>query len=336
MPTVATGAPPRSWVWLGLLVLYVVWGSTYLGIAIAIETIPPFTMAAIRFLAAGVIILGIVALRRPADLRRPTIGQVRDSVVVGVLLAAVGNGFVTLGEQTVPSGIAALFIALTPVWFAVLGRIGFGDRLPRVVVFGVIIGFAGVALLAWPAGGPTGALEPVGLLLVLAAPIGWSSGSLFGARRANQPRPALLATGIQMVGGGVALTIMAVLTGEPGRFELAAVSEGSLLALAYLTLVGSLIGYSTYAWLLTAAPVSIVATYAYVNPVVAVVLGALILGEPIEPRTLVAGAIIVAAVAIIVTARGRMSGPRAEAERTDDARTEVATTVVTAPGPTTS
>ena len=324
MPTASLSRSGRSRVWLGLLVLYVVWGSTYLGIAIAIETIPPFSMAAIRFITAGLIILAIVAVRRPAELQRPTIGQVRDSVVVGVLLAAVGNGFVTLGEQTVPSGIAALFIALTPVWFAVLGRIGFGDRLPRIVILGVVIGFLGVALLAWPVGGPTGALEPIGLLLVLAAPIGWSGGSLFGARRANQPRPPLFATGIQMVGGGIALSLMAVLTGEPGRFDPAAVSQDSFLALVYLTLIGSLIGYSTYAWLLTAAPVSLVATYAYVNPVVAVVLGALILREPIEPRTLVAGTVIVVAVAMIVTARGRMRAPRAEPEaRLDTAASPV-------------
>jgi drug/metabolite transporter (DMT)-like permease len=291
---------------LGLLVLYFVWGSTYLGIAVAIETIPPFTMAAIRFLIAGFIVVAAVAIRRPDGLRRPSVSEIRDSVVVGILLAAVGNGFVTLGEQTVPSGIAALFIALVPVWFAVLGRIIFGDRLPRLATFGIVIGFAGVALLAWPVGGPSGALEPMGLLLVLLAPIGWSSGSLFAARRAHQPHPALLATGVQMIGGGAALALMSVLTGEAARFDPSTVSGSSLAALVYLTLIGSLVGYSTYAWLLSAAPVSVVSTYAYVNPVVAVVLGALVLQEPITPRTVIAGAVILVAVALILTARGRL------------------------------
>ncbi|HEY7524342.1 MAG TPA: EamA family transporter [Candidatus Limnocylindrales bacterium] len=291
----------------GLLILYVVWGSTYLGIAIAIDTIPPMTMAAIRFLVAGSVLVALVAIRRPAELRRPTLAEIRDSVVIGILLAAVGNGFVTLGEQTVPSGIAALFIALVPVWLAVLGRLVFRDRLPRLVVAGILIGFAGVGLLAWPGVGvASGGLEPVGLALVLVAPIGWSSGSLFAARRALQPRPALLATGIQMLGGGTILAILAIVTGEAGRFDPAAVSAESLAALVYLTTVGSLLGYSTYAWLLSVAPVSLIATYAYVNPVVAVALGALVLQEPVTPRTLVAGAIIVIAVALIVTARGRV------------------------------
>jgi drug/metabolite transporter (DMT)-like permease len=302
-----TAARQRLLVYLALAVLYLVWGSTYLGIAVAIETIPPFTMAALRFLAAGLALIAIVLVRRPAGLRMPTLREIRDSVIVGVLLAAIGNGFVTLGEQTVPSGIAALFIGLTPVWFAVLSRIVFGDRLPRLAEAGVVIGFAGVALLAWPLEGVSGALEPVGLALVLIAPIAWSSGSLFAARRARQPQPALLATGVQMVGGGVALATLALVTGEPGRFDPGAVSQGSLWALVYLTLIGSLVGYSTYAWLLAAAPVSTVSTYAYVNPVVAVILGALVLQEPITPRTIVAGAIIVGAVALIISARGRLS-----------------------------
>jgi drug/metabolite transporter (DMT)-like permease len=290
---------------VGLLILYVVWGSTYLGIAIAIDTIPPLTMAAFRFLVAGGLLVGLVAIRRPADLRRPTPGEIRDSVIIGILLAAVGNGFVTLSEQTVPSGIAALLIALVPVWLAVLGRLVFRDRLPRLVVAGIVIGFAGVALLAWPVGAG-GGLEPVGLALVLLAPIGWSSGSLFAARRAHQPQPALLATGIQMLGGGIVLAVLALATGEVTRFEPGAVSTESLGALIYLTTIGSLLGYSTYAWLLSVAPVSLIATYAYVNPVVAVVLGAAVLHEPISPRTLVAGAVIVLAVALIITARGRV------------------------------
>jgi drug/metabolite transporter (DMT)-like permease len=312
--------PARVLIYLGLLVLYLVWGSTYLGIAVAIETIPPFTMAAARFLLAGLVLVAIVVLRRPADLRRPTLAEIRDSVIVGILLAAVGNGFVTLGEQTLPSGIAALLIALVPVWLAILGRLVLGDRLPRLVVAGIVIGFGGVAILAWPAAGSSASLEPVGLLLVLLAPIGWSSGSLFAARRARQPQPALLATGIQMIGGGVVLALMGVVTGEAGRVDVAAVSTESFVAFVYLTLIGSLVGYSTYAWLLSVAPVSLIATYAYVNPVVAVILGALVLQEPISAQTLVAGAIIVLAVALIITARGRLTraGPPPATDATAD------------------
>jgi drug/metabolite transporter (DMT)-like permease len=307
--------PRRILIYAGLLVLYVVWGSTYLGIAIAIDSIPPFTMAATRFLVAGLLLVALVAISRPAELRRPSRREVRDSVVVGILLAGVGNGFVTLGQQTVPSGVAALMIALMPVWLAILARIVFGDRLPRIVVAGIVIGFSGVAILAWPAGGPSGSLEPLGLLLVLLAPIGWSTGSLFAARRARQPRPALLATGIQMLGGGAALGLMGLATGETARFDPGAVTPESLAAVAYLTLIGSLLAYSTYAWLLSVAPVSMIATYAYVNPVVAVILGAIILHEPVTPRTLVAGAIIVVAVALIITARGRMMRAGGSRER---------------------
>jgi drug/metabolite transporter (DMT)-like permease len=308
----------RLLVWLGLLVLYVVWGSTYLGIAVAIETIPPFTMAATRFIVAGLVLVGLVVIRQPSGLRRPTLAEIRDSVIVGVLLAAVGNGFVTLAEQTVPSGIAALFIAMMPVWVAILGRVLFADRLPRIAVGGILLGFAGVALLASPLD-EAGAVEPVGLLLVVLAPIGWSIGSLFAAKRAVQPDPPLLATGVQMLGGGVALALLGLASGEAGRIDVTAISAESVAALAYLTVIGSLLAYSTYAWLLSVAPVSMIATYAYVNPVVAVLLGAFVLREPVTPRTILAGAIIIAAVALIITARGRMTRARAQVAEPDRA-----------------
>jgi drug/metabolite transporter (DMT)-like permease len=311
-------APSQLLVWAALITIYIVWGSTYLGIAVAIETIPPFLMVAARFILAGLLLVGAVALFGNG-VRRPTLREIRDSAIVGVLLVAGGNGFVTLGQQTIPSGIAALMVALMPVWMAVLGRVVFGDRLPRLVTAGVVIGFVGVAILAWPSE-ISSPLEPIGLLALIIAPIAWASGSLFAARRASLPRSTLLTSGLQMIAGGLFVGVFSVASGELARFEPAAVSAESIVAFLFLTFVGSLLGYSTYAWLLSSAPVSLVSTYAYVNPVVAVVLGALVLGETITPQHLVAGAVIVLAVAIIITARSRMSAPRAaEAEPTPGA-----------------
>lgn len=305
MPAIGSFPRDRLSVWAGLLVLYLVWGSTYLAIAVAIETIPPFTMGSMRYLLAGLLLLSFVALRYRSTLQMPSLVELRDSLIVGALLAAVGNGFVSFAEQTIPSGITALFIALMPAWMAILSWLAFRERLPLVVVIGIVVGLVGVAILAWPVGGPTGSLDPLGLAAVLLSPVGWAIGSLFAARRARLPRPALLATAMQLILGGLTLGLFAVLTGEPARFDPAAVSERSLVAVAYLVTFGSLLAYSAYAWLLAHAPIPRIATYAYVNPVVAVILGAVVLSEPITPRTIVAGAVIVVAVALIVTARHR-------------------------------
>lgn len=305
------GQPLPPSVWLGLLTLYLVWGSTYLGIAIAIRSIPPFAMAAGRYLLAGSILVAVVALRR-RPLRQPTAGEWRDSLVVGALLAAGGNGLVSWGEQTVPTGIAALLVGLVPAWAAVIDRTGFGERLPRLVGIGIGVGFLGVAILAWPFGGVL-AFDPVGLGAVLVAPILWALGTVYAARRAHLPSDGFLASALQMLLGGLVLVAMAAASGEIGRLDPRAISSTSLLALGYLTIAGSLLGYSTFAWLLRHAPVSTVATYAYVNPVVAVALGVLVLGERLEPRTLLAGAVIVVGVAIIV--RGRRTSAAAPSEQ---------------------
>lgn len=291
--------PPS--VWFGLLTLYLVWGSTYLGIAIAIATIPPFAMAGIRFVLAGVVVLGIVALRR-RQRRRPSPVELRDSLVVGALLAAGGNGLVSWGEQTVPTGITALLVGLVPAWAALIDRLAFGERVPPLVALGIGIGFLGVAILAWPFGGAL-AFDPTGLAAVLLAPILWALGTVYAARRARLPTNGLLASGLQMLLGGFVLFALAWASGEATSFDPNVVTPSSLLALGYLTVAGSLVGYSTFAWLLRHAPVSTVATYAYVNPVVAVALGGLVLGERLEPRTLLAGAVIVVGVAIIVQGR---------------------------------
>jgi len=291
--------------WTAMATIYVVWGSTYLGIAIAVQTIPPFLSAAIRFALAGAVLFGWEVLRDRGDFRLPSPREWRDSAIVGTLLFGIGNGLVALGEQTVPSGIAAILIAAIPLWFAVLGRAYFGDPFPRLVLIGIATGLAGVVLLVWPFGDGASSFDPLGVAILLAAPLGWAHGSLFSARMARLPARPLMASGLQMLLGSVALLVEAGLTGEFGRFRVEAVSAESLWALAYLTVIGSLVAFNAYTWLLRNAPLSLIATYAYVNPVVAVALGGLILGEPITPRTLVAAAVIVGAVALIVTTRGR-------------------------------
>lgn len=294
-------------VWAGIIVLYLVWGSTYLGIKVAIETIPPFLMSGFRFVPAGLILATAVALRARATNHRPTAVEVRDSAIVGGCLLVGGMGLVSWSEQTVPSGVAALLIGLMPMWLALFARIGFGDRLPAMAVVGTAVGLAGVALLAWPAGGP-GQVDPAGLLVLLVSPMLWATGTLYAAKRAVLPAPALFATGLEMLIGGVFLLGIAFATGEATGFDVASVSPTSWLGLLYLIGIGSLVGYTTYAWLLTVAPLPRVATYAYVNPVIAMILGWIVLGEPLTPRTIAAAIIIVVGVVLIVTARGRAAG----------------------------
>lgn len=320
---VRSNAGPLA-IWAGMVVLYFVWGSTYIGIRLAVESIPPFLMAGVRFLIAGALLLAWewLAVRRiqrdptvaPADQpTRPTLRQWRDSAIVGGALLGGGMGLVALGERTVPAGIAAFLIAMLPVWVAVLGRLFFSERLPRAAIVGVVVGLVGVAVLVGPAGTAGGpSFDPFGLVVLLCSPIAWAAGSLYSSHRAVLPRRPLTATGLQMICGGAILMIAAVLTGELGGFDLAAVTGRSALGLLYLTTVGSLVGFTTYVWLLRVAPLAKVATYAYINPIVAVILAGLILGEPIEPRTALAGAIIVAGVALIVTARGRLQATPAD------------------------
>ena len=312
MPT-KPAAPARrgASLWVGMLVLYLVWGSTYLGIAVAVDTIPPFLMAAIRFSIAGGVLLLWSLARDRGDFVPPTRREWRDSFIVGGLLLGGGMGMVAYGELTIPSGITALLIALMPVWVAIFGRVFLGEGLPRVAILGIAVGFVGVAILVGPSAfGGAGALDPLGLAAVLLSPICWTLGSLFASHRAVLPPRPLLATSAQMLAGAAVLAVMAGLRGEFGAFRLDAVSAESLAALVYLTVIGSLLAFTTYGWLLRVAPLPLIATYAYVNPIVAVALGAIVLQEPIEPRTLLAGAIIVFAVALIVTTRSRMPSPK--------------------------
>ena len=297
-------------VWAAILILYLAWGSTYLGIRIAVGSIPPFVMAAVRFAIAGAVLLGGVYVLRRGDVARPSLREWRDSFIVGAFLLGGGMGAVAWGEQTVPSGITALMIAMMPVWIAVFGRLFLGERLPTTAMIGIAVGFGGVAILVGPSAfGGSGALEPFGLAAIIISPMSWAAGSLFASHRAILPSRPLVATGAQMLAGSVVLVVLGVLHGELTQLHLETIAPDSLVAFAYLTVIGSLLAFTTYGWLLRVAPLPLVATYAYVNPVVAVFLGAIILHEPIEPRTLVAGAVIVTAVALIVTTRGRLRTP---------------------------
>jgi drug/metabolite transporter (DMT)-like permease len=308
MPT-RRDRPSPVLIWAGLLTLYVVWGSTYLGIAVAIETIPPFLMAGSRFAVAGLVMLAAALLvgRSLGPITWPTRREWRDSAIVGALLMGGGMGMVALGEETVPSGIAALLIAMMPLWVAVLGRLFFRERLPRLAVAGIVIGLAGVGILVGPSANAAESFDPGGILALIVSPISWSSGSLYSAHRARLPNNPLVATGLQMLTGSVVLGVMAVLRGEHLAFRIEAVTVESLLGWTYLIFIGSLVAFTAYVWLLRVAPLPLIATYAYVNPVVAVALGAVVLGETVTQRTLVAGAVIVFAVALIITARSRMS-----------------------------
>jgi len=291
-------------IWGALIVLYLVWGSTYLGMKVAIETMPPLVMGAFRFIPAGVLLVLFVVIRERGRIRRPSLRETRDAAIVGGLLLVGGTGLVAWAEQTIPTGVAAVVIALVPMWLAVLGFVFYREPVRPLLAVGIAVGLVGVAILAWPAGGP-GSLEPTGLAAILVAPICWALGTLYAARRAVLPGPALLASGIEMAAAGLVFIVVAGLSGEWATFDPGAVSATSWAGIVYLIVLGSLVGYTTFAWLITVAPLSRVSTYAYVNPVVAVFLGWLVLAEPLTPRTIVASVVIIAAVALIVTARTR-------------------------------
>jgi drug/metabolite transporter (DMT)-like permease len=283
---------------------------------VAIETLPPLLMSAARFLIAGAILYAFAVRRGDTAGDRPTARHWAAAGVVGGALLLVGNGGVALSEERIDSGVAALLVATIPLWMAVLDRVLNGRRLAFTGVVGIAVGLGGVALLVGPTG--AGGIDVLGGTMALAAAFAWAWGSLF-ARDASLPARPLVGAGMQMLAGGVLLTIASVATGELGRVELGAVSAPSLVAVAYLIVVGSVIGYSAYVWLLKNAPTGLVSTYAYVNPVVAVALGALFLAEPVTPRMLLAGLAIVAAVVLIVTAqstpaRARRLRPAARGE----------------------
>jgi drug/metabolite transporter (DMT)-like permease len=296
---------PRALAVAGALaIVYVLWGSTYLGNALAIETLPPLLMASVRFLVAGAILYALSGLGR-GGAPRPTAQHWVAAVITGGPLFVLGNGGIVWGQQTVPSGIAALIVASVALWITILDRVFFGHRLGKAAVAGLVLGFGGVALLV-ESGGAAGA-DSVGTLVVVLGSIGWAAGSLL-SRGAVLPS-GLRGPAMQMLAGGVLLGVAGTAAGELGDVHLDAISFRSAAGFAYLVVFGSIVGFSAYAWLLRSTRTSLVATYAYVNPVVAVLLGWAFLGEDLSARTLVAGTIVVASVVLIVSARGPASAP---------------------------
>lgn len=281
--------------------LYVIWGSTYLAIRYAIETLPPLLMASVRFLVTGTLLYLWARTRGAA---RPTRAQWRSAAVVGGLLFVAGNGSVVVAEQWVASGLVALLVASVPLWMVVLDWL-WGARLRPSgrVVAGLLLGFAGVAYLAAGTGTEgSGAHAMAGSVLVVFGSLAWAGGSIYARHAAVPARPRLW-VGMQMLVGGVLLVPVAAAAGELGRFDPGGVSMGSVLALAYLVVFGSLVAFSAYIWLLGVSTPARVSTYAYVNPVVALLLGWALADEPLTFRSLVAAAIIVGSVVLITTER---------------------------------
>lgn len=292
-------------IWLAMVTVYIVWGSTYLAIRFAVETMPPFLMAAVRFLVAGAI---LYAWRRAAGDPAPRRLEWRSAAVVGFFLLVGGNGGVTWAEQHVASGIAALIVGSAPLWMVLLDAFWPGRRRPPgwQTALGVVIGFAGIALLIGPSSlnGDFDAAGMAGVGVLLLAALLWAVGSLY-SRTAALPASALLGTGMEMLAGGAGLLLLGTLTGEWSRLDLAGISTESLLGLGYLIVFGALIGFAAYTWLLRVAPTPLVSTYAYVNPLIAIFMGNLLAQEPLTPRILVAALVIISSVALINTARAR-------------------------------
>lgn len=287
--------------------VYVFWGSTYLAIKYAIETLPPFLMAGARFAFAGSILF--LWARLSKDYEKPRFEHWRTSFIVGTLLLLGGNGFVVFAQHYIPSSLAALLIATEPLWIVILSWVWLGHSRPNWrVMLGLLLGFVGVWLLISGRASNTEegaqANQLIGIAAVLFASISWATGSIYGLRGAT-PRSSILAAGMQMLAGSISLTVVGLIRGELSTFDPSAVSSNSLFGVAYLIVFGSLVGYTAYSWLLKNARPSMVATYAYVNPVIAVLLGWLIAGESMTAQMLVGAGIIVGSVVLITAQRSQ-------------------------------
>ena len=316
-------ALPLRWrIVIAFAAVYLIWGSTYLAIRFAIETIPPYLMGGVRFLIAGGLLYAVLRLRGAAA---PTRRQWRATAIAGGLLLFGGNGGVMVAEQFVPSSLAALIIAIVPLWVVLLNW-KWGDRVrPTLgVIAGVVLGVIGIGLIAAP-GTSADSVNPIGLLILIGASLSWSIGSLY-SRRADLPANALLSTAMEMLMGGGLMLVIGLLLGQGAQIRLENVTLLSVAALGYLVIFGSLLGFTAYVWLLTVTTPARVATYAFVNPVVAVFLGWLLAGEALSARTLIAAAIIIGAVVLITLNQGQPRAPQSaiSVERADSRLAESA------------
>jgi drug/metabolite transporter (DMT)-like permease len=293
-------------VWLALAAVYVVWGSTYLAIKFATESIPPLLSGGIRFITASLILGTVLLVRKGFAAYRITWREFGGAALVGLLLLTAGNGMVALAEQYISSGLAALLVASVPLWLIVL-RTVVRDRPHVLTMAGVLVGFVGVAGLSLGGGTSVGT---VGIVVILLASVSWSLGS-FLSPRIPMPKDPFMASTIEMVAGGAGLLLLGTSFGE--HLDIAAVTGRSWLAVAYLVVAGSLVAFTSYVWLLGNAPISLVSTYAYVNPVVAVLLGMVVVGEQVTHGMLLAGALIVVGVALVVSTERHSPAVEADA-----------------------
>lgn len=283
--------------------VYIIWGSTYLAIRYALESLPPLLMAGARHTLAGAVLYAVL---RATGAARPQRIHWRSAAIIGALLLLIGNGGVCWAEQTVPSGLAALLVTTVPIWMVLLNWLRRDGVRPGVMeIGGVVLGLLGVIILIgsekFAGGAPTNRL---GAIVLIAASLSWAIGSIY-SRQAPLPQSPLMVTAMQMLCGGVLLLLSGAAGGEGARLDLGNVSLRSLLSLGYLTVFGSLVAFSAYVWLLRVSTPAKVSTYAFVNPVVAVALGFVFAGEPLTPRTMVAAAVIVTAVVLITRQRRR-------------------------------
>lgn len=303
----------KTKVWIALLAVYIVWGSTYLAIRFAVETIPPFLSAGIRFLVSGAILL---IWRRAAGDTMPTARQWRSTAIAGILLLLGGNAVLSFAEQRIASGIAALLVGTAPLWLVMLEAMRPSGAKPGILaILGLVVGFGGIFLLIGPAEIFNGApqFDMLGIGAVIVAAFLWSLGSIY-SRSADLPASSLVSTGAEMLTGSLAIFVVSGLTGEWSDFQISAVAPRSWLGLAYLITFGSLIGFVSYGWLLKNAPISLTATYAYVNPLVAVFLGAWLADETLNARILVAGLVIIGSVVLINQTKSPKASKKLEAE----------------------
>ena len=293
----------RSGVWAALITVYVVWGSTYLAIRIALRTVPPFLLSASRFVVAGAILgaIGLAIARRSGE-RSEWRDTWRSAVLPGFLFFGVGNGSVAWAEQRLDSGVTSLVVCALPLWLALFDRVLYGRRLNRVAGTGIALGFVGAAVLVGPGGG--GRIDVLGVLGLSAGSVCWALGSL-RSRQAPARTNLMLASGVQMLWGALFLGAFAAANGEP--WHAGAPGWAAVGGIAYLVAGGTLVGFMLYVWLLRRAPTPLVSTYAFANPVIAVLLGWGIEHERLGLRTLGAGALIVTAVGLIVLAQARES-----------------------------
>jgi drug/metabolite transporter (DMT)-like permease len=304
----AAHRPPLALLIAAFAAVYLIWGSTYLAIKYAIETLPPFLMAGMRFTLAGLLVYGWMRLRQHAP--APTRVHWRSAFNVGGLLLLGGNGLICWAELHVPSGLAALLVATVPMWMVILDWLFTRGPRPTVAIaVGLVIGLLGVLVLVNPIALKDQPIHPLGAAAILAACLSWSIGSLY-SRAAPLPRQVMLTVGMEMIGGGALLLIVGSLRGEWSQVNLEALSFKSIAAFAYLVVIGALVGYTAYIWLLQVASPAAVSTYAFVNPVVAVLLGWVADGEPMGPRVVIASALIVGAVALITLRRSKRPPPQ--------------------------